>query len=124
MELWHPRLCRDPCAGCAETRIRRKGVDLWSERWNRETLAGSVLIAPRESRENEEESDHPDEDASDEDSEADDDLHCVLCRSLDGNTRNFFNMRPEGRWAGLARGARIVCSSCYREDMGEIDSFF
>ena len=56
--------------------------------------------------------------------EEDDDLHCVLCRSTNGNDRSFFNMEPEGRWAGLAPGARIVCSICYRGDMGVIESFF
>ena len=56
--------------------------------------------------------------------EADGDWPCVLCRSLDGNTRNFLEMRAEGRWAGLAHGARIVCSICYPGDMGRIESFF
>ena len=52
-----------------------------------------------------------------------DDLHCVLCRAIGGN-RLFFNMEPEGRWARLAEGARIVCSNCFREDMGVVESFF
>ena len=49
---------------------------------------------------------------------------CVLCGSMDGNDRNFFNMEPEGRWADLAPGARIVCSVCFRQDMGRVESFF
>ena len=49
---------------------------------------------------------------------------CVLCGSMDGSDRNFFNMEPEGRWADLAPGARIVCSVCFRQDMGRVESFF
>ena len=49
---------------------------------------------------------------------------CVLCGSADGNNRSFFNMQPEGRWAGLTPSARIVCSVCFRQDMGRIESFF
>ena len=62
---------------------------------------------------------------SEEESEADDDdaLHCVLCRTSGGH-RMYFNMEPQGRWAGLAPGARIVCDMCYRDDMGEVESFF
>ena len=63
-----------------------------------------------------------DDDMPEEDS--DDDLHCVICRSTNGNNRSFYNMEPEGRWAGLAPGARIVCTICYRQDMGRIESFF
>ena len=61
---------------------------------------------------------------SEEEEEEEDDLHCVLCRSTNGNNRSFFNMEPEGRWAGLAPGARIVCSICYHPDMGRVESFF
>ena len=61
---------------------------------------------------------------SDEDSEAEVDLGCVLCQSIDDSTREFFDMRPEGRWAGLAPGARTVCSICYRRDMGRIGSLW
>ena len=60
---------------------------------------------------------------SEEESEADDALHCVLCRTSGGH-RMYFNMEPQGRWAGLAPGARIVCDMCYRDDMGEVESFF
>ena len=56
--------------------------------------------------------------------EEEEDAHCVLCGSMDGNNRSFFNMEPEGRWAGLAPGARIVCSVCFRQDMGRVESFF
>ena len=49
--------------------------------------------------------------------------HCVLCRSSDRNTRNFFSMVPAGRWEGIAPGGRIVCSLCRREDMGAIEFF-
>ena len=104
--------------------VCREDLSAWIRRHETHAMPDDSGDRLSDVSENAEESDHPDEDASDEGSEADDDLHCVLCRSLDGNTRNFFNMRPAGRWAGLAPGARIVCSSCYREDMGEIDSFF
>ena len=53
-----------------------------------------------------------------------DDWHCVLCHSTNGNERYFYNMEPEGRWAGLAPGARIVCNWCFRQDMGMVESFF
>ena len=56
--------------------------------------------------------------------EEEDGLHCVLCSSTDGTNRFFFNMEPEGRWVGLPEGARIVCSVCFRQDMGRIESFF
>ena len=56
-----------------------------------------------------------------EDEEAD--LHCVLCSTLPGNRMNFI-MEPQGRWAGLAPNDRIVCDMCYRDDMGEVHSFF
>ena len=49
---------------------------------------------------------------------------CVLCGSADGNDRSFFNMQPEGRWAWLTPGGRIVCSVCFRQDMGRVESFF
>ena len=56
--------------------------------------------------------------------EEEDELHCVLCGSMDGNDRFFFNMEPEGRWAGLAPGARIVCGVCFHQDIGRVESFF
>ena len=59
--------------------------------------------------------------ADQEDEEAD--LHCVLCSTLPGNRMNFI-MEPQGRWAGLAPNDRIVCDMCYRDDMGEVRSFF
>ena len=39
---------------------------------------------------------------------------CFVCLSADGNNRNFYNIE----------GGRVVCSLCYREDMGEVESFF
>ena len=62
--------------------------------------------------------------SEEEDHDPADDLHCVLCHSTNGNERNFYNMEPEGRWAGLAPGARIVCSVCFHQDMGRVESFF
>ena len=61
--------------------------------------------------------------AAEEESESDDDdaLHCVLCRTSGGH-RMYFNMEPQGRWAGLAPGARIVCAMCYRDEMGVVES--
>ena len=62
--------------------------------------------------------------SEEEDHDPADDLHCLLCHSTDGNARNFYNMEPEGRWAVLAPGARIVCSICFRQAMGRVESFF
>ena len=61
---------------------------------------------------------------SDEDDEAEFDLSCVLCRSIDDSTREFFDMLPEGRWAGLPPGARTVCNVCYKWDLGRICSLW
>ena len=63
--------------------------------------------------------------AAEEESESDDDdaLHCVVCRNIGGH-RMYFYMEPRGRWAGLAPGARIVCDMCFRDEMGEVESFF
>ena len=58
---------------------------------------------------------------SEEESEAYDALQCVLCRQ---RWPWVYFMEPQGRWAGLAPGARIVCDMCYRDDMGEVESFF
>ena len=63
------------------------------------------------------------ETTQDEDESDDDALACVICRSIGGN-RVFYNMRAEGRWAGLAPGARIVCSQCHTDAMGQVESFF
>ena len=74
-----------------------------------------------------------DDDAVDESMESDDDdddeedegIVCVLCLTYhDDYTGEFFYMVPQGHWAGLAPGARIVCSYCYRGVMGEIESVF
>ena len=57
-------------------------------------------------------------------SEDEQEAFCVLCGSEDGNDRSFFNMQPEGRWARLTPRARRVCSVCFRQDMGRVESFF
>ena len=62
--------------------------------------------------------------SEEEDHDPADDLQCVPCHPTNGNERNFYNMEPEGRWAGLAPGARIVCSVCFRQDMGRVESLF
>ena len=66
----------------------------------------------------------------DDDDDADDDeggegMDCVLCHLPRSGDRRLFNMQPVGRWAGLAPGARIICSTCYhdrRDEMGLIES--
>jgi len=58
------------------------------------------------------------------DDESEVDLSCSLCGSLDISTREFFDMVPEGRWAGLPPGARTVCSRCYSRDLGRIRSLW
>ena len=68
------------------------------------------------------EEDEEDEEMTEQEDSDDDDLVCVICRSGVGNTRSFYNMRAEGRWAGLAPGARIVCTLCNTDEMGEVDS--
>ena len=55
--------------------------------------------------------------ADDDGSEEESEVHCALCNTS-GDHRMYFNMEPQGRWAGLAPGARIVCDMCYRDDMG------
>ena len=70
----------------------------------------------------EEDEDEEDEEMTEQEDSDDDDLVCVICRSGVGNTRSFYNMRAEGRWAGLAPGARIVCTLCHTDEMGEVDS--
>ena len=64
-----------------------------------------------------------DTDMEDSDTDSDDGPHCVICRSSDRNTRDFFMMVPAGRWEGIAPGGRIVCSLCRREDMGAVEFF-
>ena len=54
-------------------------------------------------------------------SEADDAPHCVICRQ---RWPWMYFMEPQGRWAGLAPGACIVCAMCYRDDMGVVESAF
>ncbi len=59
-----------------------------------------------------------------EDDDEEDAMVYVICRSSRGDGRDFYLIRAEGRWAGLAPVALIVCSSCDRDDMGEVESFF
>ena len=47
---------------------------------------------------------------------------CAFCRSADGISRNHYRMAPQGQWAGLAEGARVVCTLCYRTPLGRIES--
>ena len=70
------------------------------------------------------ESDEEEEEEEEEEETDDESIFCVLCRSSDGQGRNFVNMAAEGRWAGLAPGARILCSVCYTEEHGRVESFF
>ena len=72
---------------------------------------------------NEEDDDDMEVASESEEAVDDDDLHCVICLSANGE-RYFYHMEPEGRWVGLAPGARIVCSVCFRDDMGRVESFF
>ena len=58
-----------------------------------------------------------------EDDDVEDAMGCVICRSSRGDGRDFYLIRAEVRWAGPAPGAHIVCSSCDRDDMGEVESF-
>ena len=55
--------------------------------------------------------DEEEEDDMDTDQNEDERIVCVLCRA---NTSNPIEMNPEGRWAGLAPGARMVCHQCFQ----------
>ena len=49
-------------------------------------------------------------------------LVCVLCgRSSRSWRRQMFTMVAGGRWAGLAPGARVVCSDCRTEALGPVE---
>ena len=88
-------------------------VEAWRATYGIHPIPDDTDIEASES-EDEQEQEEEDEEAA---------LHCVLCRTSGGH-RMYFNMEPQGRWAGLAPGARIVCDRCYRDDMGEVESFF
>ena len=45
---------------------------------------------------------------------------CVLCRRSRSGRRQLFTMAMGGRWAGLAPGARVVCSDCRTEALGPV----
>ena len=70
-----------------------------------------------------------DSDEEEEESETSDDesdggaLVCVLCgrSSSRSRRRQMFTMVAGGRWAGLAPGARVVCSDCRTEALGPIE---
>ena len=65
----------------------------------------------------EEEEEEEEEEAEDGGTSDEDDLVCVLCER---RQRRMIQMAPRGRWAGLAPGARLVCSDCH-EAMGPIE---
>ena len=48
---------------------------------------------------------------------------CVLCRRSRSGRRQLFTMAAVagGRWAGLAPGARVVCSDCRTEALGPVE---
>ena len=46
---------------------------------------------------------------------------CVLCRRSRSRRRQLFTMAAGGRWAGLAPGARVVCSDCRTEALGPVE---
>ena len=49
-------------------------------------------------------------------------LVCVLCgRYSRSGRRQMFTMVAGGRWAGLAPGARVVCSDCRTEALGPLE---
>ena len=73
-----------------------------------ERLAVEVGDSDEEEEEEEEESD----------SEA---IVCVLCRRSRSGRRQLFTMAAGGRWAGLAPGARVVCSDCRTEALGPVE---
>ena len=78
-------------------RAVRQGDDVRAE--------GLLAAEVRSSSEEEEEEEETDED--------DDALVCVLCGREPAGARRLLTMAAEGRWAGLAPGARRVCSDCH-----------
>ena len=58
------------------------------------------------------------EEEAEEESDEEAALVCVLCgREPAGG---LLTMAAEGRWAGLAFGARRVCSACHAEALGPV----
>ena len=64
-----------------------------------------------------------DSDAEEEEEEESDGevIVCVLCRRSRSGWRQLFTMAAGGRWAGLAPGARVVCSDCRTEALGPVE---
>ena len=48
-------------------------------------------------------------------------LVCVPCLRSRSGRRQLFTMVAGGRWAGLAPGARVVCSDCRTEALGPVE---
>ncbi len=78
----------------------RSGDDVRAER---------LLAAELGSDEEEEAEEESDEEAA---------LVCVLCGREPA--RGLLTMAAEGRWAGLAPGARQLCSDCHTEALGPV----
>ena len=67
-------------------------------------------------------SDEEEEESETSDDESDGGALCVLCgRSSRSGRRQMFTMVAGGRWAGLAPGARVVCSDCRTEALGPVE---
>ena len=65
-----------------------------------------------------------DEEEEEEEEESDGEvIVCVLCRRSRSGRRQLFTMAAVagGRWAGLAPGARVVCSDCRTEALGPVE---
>ena len=64
--------------------------------------------------------DEEEEEEEESDGEA---IVCVLCRRSRSGRRQLFTMAAVagGRWAGLAPGARVVCSDCRTEALGPVE---
>ena len=71
--------------------------------------------------------DYSDEEEAEEEEEEESDgeaaIVCVLCRRSRSGRRRLFTMAAVagGRWAGLAPGARVVCSDCRTEALGLVE---
>ena len=64
----------------------------------------------------------PPESADDDSDPNDEPLVCVLCRQY--SPIMMYQMAPEGRWANLEPGARVVCFNCYEDTTGRPESFW
>ena len=65
--------------------------------------------------------DEEEEEEEEEESDGEEAIVCVLCRRSRSGRRQLFTMAAGGRWAGLAPGARVVCSDCRTEALGPVE---